>query len=48
MTNDVCFVDVMETAVLKTSVPTKVFAFYDTEKRLLGNKWSLGVLNNRT
>ena len=42
--NDFCFVDVMEAAILKILLARRRFSlFYDTEKRLPGNKWSSGV-----
>ena len=44
MTNDVCFVDLMEAAILKILLVRRRFShFYDTEKRLLRNKWSSRV-----
>ena len=44
MTNDFCFVDVMEAASLKILITRQRFSlFYDTEKGLLGNEWSSGV-----
>ena len=44
MTNDVCFVDLMEAAILKNFLARRRFShFYDAEMRLLRNKWSSGV-----
>ena len=44
MTNDVCFVDIMEAAILKNLLAWRRFPhFYDAEKHLLRNKWSSGV-----
>ena len=41
MTNDFCFVDIMEAAILKGLLdPWRFSTFYDTEKYLLGNKCS--------
>ena len=44
VTNDVCFVYLMEAAILKILLARRRFShFYDAEKRLLRNKWSSGV-----
>ena len=44
LTNDFCVFDVMEAVILKILLAwRRVSLFYDTEKRLLGNKWSSGV-----
>ena len=44
VTNDVCFADLMEAAILKILLAWRWFShFYDAEKRLLTNKWSSRV-----